>query len=322
MTTSVALCTYNGASYIQEQIESILNQTMPVDEIVICDDGSTDNTLQIVNKLQRSATIDIRIYKNEGKLGVSNNFQKAINLCQGDIIFLSDQDDIWMPEKVEKISNYFDEHSDIEVVFSDAILIDANGVPIKSRKKKLWDYTFHTSYRRLFDNGCEWECFLEGNVATGATMAVRKAYCDRITFIKLCDNIILHDYAICLIASRDNVLGYVDKPLTKYRLYDNQTCGISDKSPFYSVDEQIYIIDRVSNLLLCSNKMRKRKDFVRFRIKNANRFWGGGVLLLKTHKYYKFYKKEAFHILFHDIERWKELLLNRFLFSSERNSIN
>lgn len=319
---SVALCTYNGERYIREQLKSILNQTMPVDEIVVCDDGSVDNTFSIIEDFCSRTSVNIQIYKNEEKLGVSRNFKKALKLCHGEIVFFSDQDDIWLPEKVELFVNYFSQHRNTQVVFSNAILIDANGSPLKSRKKLLWDYTFHTSYRRLFDIGCEWECFLEGNVATGATMAVNKAYCDRIPFISLCDNIILHDYAICLIASKDNVLGYIDKPLTKYRLYESQTCGISDKSPFYSVDEQAYIIDKVSHLLLCSNGMENRMNFVRFRIKNANRFWGGGVLLLKTQKYYRFYKKEAFHILFHDIERWKELLLNRFLFSSERNSIN
>lgn len=318
---SVAICTYNGERYIREQIESILNQTMPVDEIVVCDDGSVDNTFNIIEDFCSRTSVNIQIYKNEENLGVSKNFKKTIDLCQGEIVFFSDQDDIWLPNKVESIVDYYSQHPETHVVFSNAILIDANGYPLKSRKKILWNYTFHTSYRRLFDISCEWECFLEGNVATGATMAVRKAYCDRIPFIKLCDNIILHDYAICLMASNDNVIGYVDKPLTKYRLYDNQTCGISDKSPFYSVDEQVYIIDRVSHLLLCSNGMRERMDFVRFRIKNANRFWGGGAFLLKTQKYYKLYKKEAFHILFHDIERWKELLLNRF-FPKKRDSNN
>ena len=308
---SVALCTYNGERYVREQVESILNQTIPVDEIVVCDDGSVDNTLSIIEELCTHTSVNIRIYRNEKNIGVSNNFQKAIDLCKGEIVFFSDQDDVWLPEKVETIVDYFFHHPELQVVFSDAILIDAVGAPIKNIKKRLWDYTFHTSYRRLFDCGCEWECFLEGNVATGATMAVRKAYCNRSPFIGLCDNIILHDYAICLMASRNNIVGHVDKPLTKYRLYSNQTCGISDQSPFYSVDEQTFIIDNVSEKLSCSDEIKERLHFVRFRIKTANRFWGCFVLFFNIRRYFCFYRKESVLVFFHDLNRWRRLILER-----------
>ncbi len=101
MKTSVAMCTYNGESYLDEQLQSILEQTEPIDEIVICDDGSIDKTLSIIEKFIKAGT-PIRLILNQKNLGYTRNFEKAICLCSGDIIFLADQDDIWMPEKVKK----------------------------------------------------------------------------------------------------------------------------------------------------------------------------------------------------------------------------
>jgi len=101
MTTSVALCTYNGAKYIEEQLRSIIDQTHRVNEIVVCDDGSIDETLEIVEKIkQQTSDIDFKISVNKPNLGVCANFDKAIHECSGDIIFLSDQDDIWMKNKL------------------------------------------------------------------------------------------------------------------------------------------------------------------------------------------------------------------------------
>lgn len=127
MTVSVAMCTYNGAQYIEEQLLSILHQSVPVDEIVICDDGSTDETIEIIKRIKRDAAIPISIHINEPHLGVNLNFEKAIKLCHGDIIFLSDQDDIWEENKVDTIIDYFSTHEDKNVVFGDAVLIDRGG---------------------------------------------------------------------------------------------------------------------------------------------------------------------------------------------------
>ncbi|MDO9153719.1 MAG: glycosyltransferase [Paludibacter sp.] len=83
---SVALCTYNGEKFIEEQLNSILNQTLPVEEIVICDDGSTDNTLNIINLFEQNNR-NIKVFRNKNNLGTIKNFEKAISLTSGDIIF-------------------------------------------------------------------------------------------------------------------------------------------------------------------------------------------------------------------------------------------
>ena len=91
---SVALCTYNGEKYISEQIDSILIQTVPPKEIVVSDDGSTDNTLSVVEEIVKTAEVPIRIVHNNVKHGVAGNFYNAIKECTAGIIFTSDQDDV------------------------------------------------------------------------------------------------------------------------------------------------------------------------------------------------------------------------------------
>jgi glycosyltransferase involved in cell wall biosynthesis len=103
MKTSVAICTFNGEKYIKAQLESILNQTLAIDEIIICDDGSNDKTIAIIELIQIENPNKISLYKNKVNLGSTKNFEKAISICTGYYIFLSDQDDIWKENKVEKV---------------------------------------------------------------------------------------------------------------------------------------------------------------------------------------------------------------------------
>jgi len=100
---SVAMCTYNGEQYLQEQLDSIIAQTRLPNEVVVCDDGSTDATLQILDEFQETAPFPVRIYRNGTRLGPTKNFEKAIKLCSGNVIALSDQDDVWMPHKLERL---------------------------------------------------------------------------------------------------------------------------------------------------------------------------------------------------------------------------
>ena len=105
---SVAMATYNGALYIEKQILSIINQTRRVNEIVISDDGSSDDTLEIVRKLAKSpeaVEIKFKILTDNPRHGFCGNFEHAISHCDGDYIFICDQDDIWLNNKVERVIN-------------------------------------------------------------------------------------------------------------------------------------------------------------------------------------------------------------------------
>ncbi|QJC55777.1 Putative glycosyltransferase EpsE [Polaromonas vacuolata] len=113
---SVAMATFNGEKYLREQLDSILNQTFLPYEMVICDDGSTDGTIDIVKEFSRSAPFPVFLYLNENNLGYADNFLKCAALCKGDWIAFSDQDDIWLSNKFQKICCVIESHPDDELV--------------------------------------------------------------------------------------------------------------------------------------------------------------------------------------------------------------
>ena len=226
MSISVAMCTYNGAKYIQQQLKSILNQTIPVDEIVICDDGSNDETIEIINRIKSNTSIGIHLHTNKSNIGFKHNFIQAINLCYGDIIFLSDQDDIWYPNKVAEISKWFSDNPKNNVVFTDATLINDKGENINER---LWHrFGFDSNKQRYFDHGYGLDIWAWSNRTTGATMAFRKDFVEKIDWEDaICD---YHDIIIALNGLTNHCLGYIAKELIYYRLHDNQFCGANDLS--------------------------------------------------------------------------------------------
>ena len=95
MRISIAMTTYNGSKYLNDQLKSFSQQDQAPDELIVCDDGSSDNTIKILEKFSLNAPFDVKIYQNESNLGFTKNFENALSKCTGDLIFLSDQDDIW-----------------------------------------------------------------------------------------------------------------------------------------------------------------------------------------------------------------------------------
>jgi glycosyltransferase involved in cell wall biosynthesis len=126
---SVALCTYNGEKYIRDQLESIINQSLKPNEIVICDDCSKDHTIEIVKSLSQQTEVPIRLNNNPHNFGYVKNFEKAISLCKGNIIFLCDQDDVWHTERIEGMTKPFVENDRIGFVYCDAEVAAANLKP-------------------------------------------------------------------------------------------------------------------------------------------------------------------------------------------------
>lgn len=118
---SIAMATYNGSKFLFEQLESFSKQTRQPDELVVCDDGSTDQTLEILYKFQEDAPFEVKILKNSENLGVGRNFAKALSHCSGDILFMSDQDDFWFESKLERIQDILTRNSRIQVICNDQI---------------------------------------------------------------------------------------------------------------------------------------------------------------------------------------------------------
>jgi glycosyltransferase involved in cell wall biosynthesis len=229
MTTSVAMCTYNGARFIREQLDSILNQSLPIDEIVICDDGSTDGTLKIIQQYINRFPNRILLHQNLQSLGVCANFAKAIELCTKDCIFLADQDDVWTKDKTKTIVAYFEQHLDKSVVISNANLIDESGHSISDFT--LFDVVGLTEQLKYFDRGFAMEIFLQANRATGCTMALRKNIVQSLYINKNArpnQNIQIHDGCIAMSAIIENAFGYIKEPITLYRQHLSQTCGLDN----------------------------------------------------------------------------------------------
>jgi glycosyltransferase involved in cell wall biosynthesis len=121
---SVAIATYNGEQHLREQIDSILGQTRLPDEIAISDDASHDRTVQIVREYIRAHDVEIRLSVNKKQLGYSRNFERALELTTGDVIFLCDQDDFWYAHKISRVLSVMREQQK-DVAVCDTILADA-----------------------------------------------------------------------------------------------------------------------------------------------------------------------------------------------------
>lgn len=123
---SVAMATYNGEKYILEQLNSIINQTLKPDEIVICDDCSSDRTAEIIKDLANNTEIPIFLHQNISNLGFRKNFEQCIQLCQYEIVFLCDQDDVWLPTKAEKLMGLFYNDERLVYAFSNSYVTNEN----------------------------------------------------------------------------------------------------------------------------------------------------------------------------------------------------
>lgn len=121
---SIAMATYNGARFIREQLDSLAAQSLLPYELVVCDDGSADSTVEIVEGFTMTAPFPVRIYRNPQRLGYADNFLKAAKLCEGDWTAFCDQDDSWLPEKLEVVAAAIRRHPDVVLVTHPAELVD------------------------------------------------------------------------------------------------------------------------------------------------------------------------------------------------------
>lgn len=320
MKLSVAMCTYNGAQFVEEQLKSILDQEQPVNEIVVCDDGSKDDTLTIVQKIAKEYPhVEWNIQQNSPNLGVTKNFEKAISLCTGDIVFLSDQDDIWHCDKTRVITEYFEENPDKNIVFSDANLVGSDGQQISNYS--LLDTVLLKPYSSLWDDGLIFEILNIRNIATGATMAFRRiCTCNFIPFDN--DKYILHDYQIAISGCKNNTLGIIRKQLVDYRQHANNMVGIS-------LDNWIYTTKTPINLLELLVEPRQinsffedwnngRSYFYRTRYRNYYTVLGKLRLLVVLSSYRKYYHKYWVAFMSSDIlygvvnYKYRQYILNYF----------
>ena len=221
-TICVAMCTYNGASYLGEQLASIATQIRLPDRMVVVDDGSADETVSIVQRFARKASFPVQLEVNAHNLGHAKNFERAIRLAEGDLIALSDQDDIWEREKLRVLEAAFQDSPGVGFVFSDAEVVDAELRPIGYR---LWEgMRFSAEKQQQVQDGGAFELLLKRNIVTGATMVFRGVWKDLVLPIDPCS---VHDAWIALLISAvTEQVGLVPDPLIKYRQHATSQIGI------------------------------------------------------------------------------------------------
>lgn len=203
---SVAMTTYNGGIFLKKQLDSILNQTFNVSEIIVCDDGSSDGTLQLLKEYAKLT--NLKYFVNEKKLGFVKNFEKALSLCSGELIVLSDQDDIWYSDKVEFL---VDSIGDNLLIHSDCDLINED------------DEVFLKNFKGEIKTHKNAEDFLFNNVVTGCTSMIHRDLLSKT--IPFPEGISYHDWYLAIHAAYLGKITYISKSLTGYRQHSNQDTG-------------------------------------------------------------------------------------------------
>lgn len=211
---SVCMATYNGERYLRQQLESILSQLSEQDaEIIIADDGSTDETLRIVESLKDSR---IRVLPSEKHLGTIYNYERALQVAKGDVIFLADQDDIWLPGKVAVV---LDKLKECDLVMHDAYMLRQ-----KDSQEGAWQRSGKLSDIRPYESGVVsnwWK-----NSFTGCCVAFRRQVLEKaLPFPK---NLPMHDQWLGLVAERYFKVRWIEEPLVEYRQHSSNATHIGN----------------------------------------------------------------------------------------------
>ena len=244
MLVSICMATYNGAKYIKEQMDSILSQRFKENdnvelEIIVSDDGSTDDTISILESYHDSR-IKIFHHKNYSKYKyfkanrlASSNFENAITKATGDYLFLADQDDVWLPTKVEHTYEKLKE-TDADLVFTDLEVVNEkletiypsfNDFMLLSRKIKKYLHSYRLQY--LY------------NCVTGCTLMSKKKFIKMILPIPTQSKYAIHDTWIACTVANNGKMEYLDEKTIKYRQHGNNQVGTDKISHKFSKLQQV-----------------------------------------------------------------------------------
>lgn len=233
MKISVCMATYNGSKYIQTQLMSILGQLGPDDELVIVDDGSVDSTVDIIRSFNDPR---IRLYLNQVNLGAVRTFDRALHLVQGDLVFLSDQDDRWYDNKVTRIKTLFSSQ-DVDLIVHDARLTDGERI-------------IDDSLFKLCNSSPGVMRNIVSNTHTGCCMAFKKKVLDSVLPIPVGRGI-FHDAWIGIMAG---CLGYkkifLTEPLIDYRRHGENVSTMKRRSILQIIPERAILIFQIIKRIL------------------------------------------------------------------------
>ena len=203
---SVCMATYNGEKFLREQIDSILKQLGENDELIISDDGSTDNTLNIINSYDDKRII----FLNCNKQCYTKNFENALSHSKGDYIFLADQDDVWLPGKVDACLKALE---NFDFIVTDAIVVD------ESKSVIIESYFKYCNVRKGFIYNLLFTRYI------GACMAFKRNVLQSVLPIPDNEKYIAHDYWIACVCEKKYNVKLINTPFLLYRRHSNNTSG-------------------------------------------------------------------------------------------------
>ena len=230
---SVVMATFNGGKYLQEQLKSILEQSLEPDEIIICDDCSTDNTADVIRSMKKMSKIPIHFWNNKEHLGYGQNFRQAINRASGDIIFLCDEDDVWVKNKIELCMDIFNKQKNVLALSTGFYLINETSKPLT-----IFHWNKNVTLKQI-----SWKKFIKHPKYPGMAMGFRKEIWSDIDNMEWKPEI-AHDWMINQMAAARNGMFYLNQKLVFYRQHSNNTIGlIKNESRKRIIIARLKIID-------------------------------------------------------------------------------
>lgn len=241
-TLSVALCTYNGAQHLPALLDSLAGQRRLPDELLVCDDGSSDATQELIAAFAERAPFVVRWHRQKQRLGPAANFVAAAQRARGEWIAFCDQDDVWHPDKLLRTLAASQEHGDTAAVFCNARLIDVNGRPLGHT---LWQRVSFTPLEQgILSAGAPWQIFVRHPVVSGAGLVIHARVRDCLAPIA---GHWMHDAWAALVAAASGPVVSIAEPLFDYRQHEANVIGARPRTlpdlwrTFRSLDRATYL---------------------------------------------------------------------------------
>jgi glycosyltransferase involved in cell wall biosynthesis len=231
---SVVLTTCDSEAYLAPQLASVVGQRRPVDEIVVGDDASTDDTRSILTRLlPHDPSVTLHVVERDRRVGFRANVESTAQLATGDVICFADHDDVWRDDKVERILAALDGRTRA-AVFTNGRIINAPG---NVQRTDLWGRAgFDHADRRAMRAGDALRVLLEKRVVTGAALACTRDLLD--VALPVPDSAV-HDHWIALVAATCGELIPLDEPLIDYRVHDANAIGLSTRNPLHELRRRL-----------------------------------------------------------------------------------
>ena len=261
MKISVVMAVYHGEKYLVQQLESLFHQTRQPDEIVIGDDSGDDGCYRIIESIRKDFSGELRYMRNSSRLGFRDNFKNLANCASGDIIYFSDQDDIWQPEKIATLAEVLEHDPAAEIVVCNSEMMDVNGNSMNETLLSGIPH-FEDIIPQINAGKAFFPLINQSIQFSGHNMAVKK------DFVRILNQIPehygAHDLWIQHTGALLGVLRYVDRPLTRFRVHAGNTSTPRPEKVRKSLLHRFHEISKSSNdIFLMAGWMRDLAEFMK-----------------------------------------------------------